>query len=46
MKRWMEEILTMSEINLAVLRDAVEDRHLWRKLTVTIVRVLRVDSTR
>jgi len=31
MKRWMEEIL-ISGMNLAELRDAVEDRDLWRKL--------------
>ena len=46
MKRWMEEILTMSGMNLAELRDAVEDRALWRKLTRMIARALRVDSTR
>ena len=36
-KRWMEGIHTMSGMNLADLRDAVEDRDLWRKLTMTIV---------
>jgi len=29
MKRWMEETLKMSGMNLAELRDAVEDRDLW-----------------
>jgi len=46
MKRWMEEILAMSCMNLAELRDAVEDRNLWRKLTMTIARAFRDDGTR
>ena len=45
MKRWMEEIL-ISGMNLAEPRDTVEDRDLWMKLTMTIARALRVDSTR
>ena len=28
------------------LRDAAEDRDLWRKLTMTIARALLADSTR
>src|SRR6218665_1585702 len=44
-KRWMEEIHTMSGMNLAELRDAVEDLDLWRKLTITIAKALRPDST-
>ena len=32
----MEEIHTMSGINLADLRDAAEYRNVWRKLNVTI----------
>jgi len=39
-------MLRTSGMNLAELRDAVEDRDLWRKLTMTIARALRVDSTR
>jgi len=37
-----------SHCNLVELRDAAEDRDLWRKLglTMTIARALRVDSTR
>src|SRR6218665_1988385 len=31
MKRWMEEILTTSRMNLAELKDAVADRDLRRK---------------
>ena len=46
MKRWMEEILTMSGMNLTELRNAAEDRDFWRKLTLVIARALRVDSTR
>jgi len=32
--------------NLAELRDAVEDRDVWRKLTMSIARTLRVEGTR
>ena len=42
-KRWMEEIHTMSGMNLVELRDAVEDRGLWRRL---VTRIHRIDSTR
>ena len=35
-KRRMEEIHMMSGMNLADLRDAVEDRDLWRKLTMMV----------
>jgi len=31
--RWMEEIHTISGMDLAELRDAVEDRVLWRRMT-------------
>ena len=46
MKWRMEEILTMSEMNLVEPRDAVANQDLWRKLTMTIARALRVDNTR
>jgi len=46
MKRWMEEVVRMSEMRLDELRDTVKDRDSWRKLTMTIARALRVDSTR
>ena len=46
MKSWMEEISTMSGMNLAELRDAVKDWDWWRKLTMTIARALRADGTR
>jgi len=36
----------MSGMNLAELRDVVEDWDLWRTLTMTIARALQVDSTR
>ena len=45
-KKWMEEIHTMSGMNLAELRDAVEVRDVWRKLTISIARTLRVEGTR
>jgi len=45
-KKSMEEIHTMSGMNLAELRDAVEDRDVWRKLTLSIARTLRVEGTR
>ena len=46
-KRWMKEIHTMSaDMSLAELRDAAEDRDLWRKLSMTIARVIRADRTR
>src|SRR6218665_1306310 len=45
-KKWMEEIHAMSGMNLAELRDAVEDRDVWRKLTMSIARTLRVEGAR
>ena len=45
-KTWVEEIHTMPGMNLAELRDAAEDRDLWRRLIMTIARTLRADSTR
>ena len=45
-KRWMEEIHTMSGMNLAERRDAAEDRDVWRKLTMAIARTQRADSAR
>src|SRR6218665_4008007 len=44
-KKWMKEIHTMSWMNLAEPRDAVEDRDVWRKLTMSIARTLRVEGT-
>jgi len=40
------EMLGTSGKNLAELSDAVEDRDLWRNVTMTIARALRVDSAR
>ena len=37
---------TLSGMKLAELRDATEDRDLWRQLTMVIARTLRVDSTK
>ena len=46
-KKWMEEkIYKMPGMNLAELRDAVEDRDVSRKLTMSIARTLRVEGTR
>src|SRR6218665_129992 len=45
-KKWMEEIHTMSGMNLGELRDVVEVRDVWRKLTISIARTLRVEGTR
>ena len=45
-KKWMGEIHTKSGMNLAELRDAVEDRDVWRELTMSITRTLRVEGTR
>jgi len=41
----MEEIRTMSGMNLTELRDAAKDRDVWRKLTMAIDRTHRADST-
>ena len=45
-KKWMEEIHTMSGMNLMELRDAVENRDVWRKLTMSIARTLLVEGAR
>jgi len=45
-KRWMMEIHTISGMDLAELRDAAEDRGLFRRITMTVARILRIDGTR
>ena len=45
-KKWMEEMHTMSGMNLVELRNAVEDWEMWRKLTMSIARTLQVEGTR
>ncbi len=45
-KKWMDEIQEGTGIKLEQLRDATTERKQWRRLTVTVARVLRTDSTR
>jgi len=45
-KRWMEEIHTMPWMDLAEMRDTEEDRGLWRRMTMTVVRIQWIDGTR
>ena len=45
-KKLMEEMHTMSGMNLAEFRDVVEDWDVWRKLTLSIARTLRVEGVR
>ena len=45
-KRWMEEIHETMNMNLPELREATRDRNTWRRLTMTVARIQRIDGTR
>src|ERR1043165_8784519 len=45
-KKWMDEILETTGMNLAELRDATTDRRKWKGLIKTVARVIGTDSTR
>jgi len=45
-KKWMDEILEKTAMNLAELRDATMDRRKWKGLIKTVAKVPGTDSTR
>jgi len=45
-KRWMEEIHETMRMNLPELRETTRDRNAWRRLTMTVARIQRIDGTR
>jgi hypothetical protein len=45
-KRWMEEIHETMMMNIPELREATRDRNTWRRLTMTVARIQRIDGTR
>jgi len=45
--RWMDEILAMTNLPLAELMDATQDRVRWRRIVMDVTRgPQRLDSTR
>ena len=42
----MDEILEVTGMKLAELRDVTTEREQWRRLVKTVARAQRVDSTR
>jgi hypothetical protein len=45
-RRWMEEIHEKTKMNLENLRNATEDRNKWRRLTMAVAMIPRIDGTR
>jgi hypothetical protein len=45
-RRWMEEIHEKTKMNLEELRNATEDRNTWRRLSMAIAKIPRIDGTR
>ena len=45
-KRWMEEILVGTGVDLEELREAATNRSAWRLLTMTVAKIRQIDGTR
>jgi len=45
-KRWKDELHTMSGKDLAELRDVADDRGSWRRMTMMVATIQRIDGTR
>lgn len=45
-RRWMDEIQEALKMNISELREATRNRSTWRRLTMTVARIQRIDSTR